>query len=50
MSAVSTQLENLFASGKSLSDAGLVHLKGLTELTKLDVSGGPVTDRGIWRI
>jgi hypothetical protein len=30
-----------------ISDSGLIHLKGLTKLSMLDLRGTPVTDAGV---
>lgn len=40
-------LKNLCLQNADVSDAGLIHLRGLTELEHLDLSGTRVTDRGL---
>jgi Leucine-rich repeat (LRR) protein len=40
-------LEALNLQGTKLTDAGLVHLKGLANLQTLDLKGTQVTDAGV---
>ena len=42
-----SRFERLRLSGSSVSDAGVVHLKGLVSLTKLDLSSTRVSDAGL---
>ena len=44
------QLQSLYLRGLYLSDAGLVHLRGLKNLRTLYLSGQPVTDAGLVHI
>jgi hypothetical protein len=43
-------LEDLNLSSTQITDAGLVHVKGLTRLTKLNLSSTQVTDAGIQQL
>ena len=40
----------LFLHGTKVSDAGLEHLKGLTQLQQLDLNGTKVTDAGVKKL
>jgi len=42
-----TGITGLNLSGTKVTDAGLVHLKGMSRLTKLNVSRTAVTDQGV---
>ena len=42
-----TKLQYLGIDGTKITDAGLVHLKGLTNLQSLHIGGNKVTDAGV---
>ena len=41
------QLEELFLDSTQITDAGLEHLRGLTQLRTVDLRNTQVTDKGV---